>query len=374
LAVFLEELGIPMPIPTDLLIIFAGATHARTLPQFVGWVVVLSLASLVGASGLYAVVRRGGRPLVERYGRYVHLGPKQLARSEAWLARYGWYGIAIGRAVPGLRYVTVIACGLLNVPYRRFASAHLFGSAVYIMVFLGLGRIFGPAIIEHIHVPSAALRLVWLLALALGLPLLLAWWAKRAHIRQPAQPSRARVLSAVLLASFVGASALAASLSTAVTVAVLSDGHWFAGPIQLLDRRSHAISATVVFGGIVLACAGVAVTYYEWILPRLAPRIGTRLWQVLDLMVLSSAVVAVIGGSMRLFGARVALPWAWWHISVAVGIVLVLSVLSFAITTVYGRVLAIVVLPSLRRAGMWPARNTLPTVKSLHADTDDTRR
>lgn len=89
LAVFLEELGIPMPIPTDLLIILAGATHAHTLPQCVGWVVVLSLASLVGASGLYAVVRRGGRPLVERYGRYIHLGPKQLARSEAWLARYG---------------------------------------------------------------------------------------------------------------------------------------------------------------------------------------------------------------------------------------------------------------------------------------------
>jgi len=276
--------------------------------------------------------------------------------------------------VPGLRYVTVIACGLLNVPYRCFASAHLFGSAVYIIVFLGLGRLFGPAIIERIHVPSSALRLVWLLALALGLPLFLAWWAKRAHIRQPTQPSRARMLSAVLLASFVGASALAASLSTAVTVAVLSDDHWMAGPVRLLDSRSHAISASVVFSGIVLACACVAVSYYEWILPRLAPRIGTRLWQVLDLVVLSSAVVAVILSSITLLGARVALPWAWWHIGAAVGVVLVLSVLSFAIATVYGRVLAIAVLPSLRRQSMWPTRNALSAVETLGADVDDTRR
>ncbi len=352
-AVFLEELGLPMPIPTDLLIIFAGAQHARTLPQFVGWVVALALASVVGASGLYGVVRRGGRPLVERYGRYVHLGPQQLARSEAWLARYGWYGIAIGRAIPGLRYVTVIACGLLNVPYRRFVTAHLFGSTVYILVFLGIGRIFGPRVIDRIHVPHSVLRLVWLAALAVGLPLLLAWWSRRVLGRQPAQPSRARVLSAVLLASFVGASALAASLSMAVAVAELVDErHWWSGPVRMLDNRAGPLSASVLFTCVLLLCAGVGVAYYEWILPRLAPRIGTLLWQVLDLVVLSSAVVATLAASMALLSARQAPPFAWWHMGTAWLVVLVLSVASFAITTVYGRVLAIAVLPSLRRRGV----------------------
>lgn len=350
LAVFLEELGIPMPIPTDLLIIYAGAKHAATVPQFVGWVVVLSMASLIGASGLYGVVRRGGRPLVERYGRYVHLGPQQLARSEAWLARYGWYGIAVGRAIPGLRYVTVIACGLLNVPYRRFATAHLFGSAVYIVIFLGIGRIFGPAVIERIHVPSAAGRLLWLLTLAVGLPLLFLWWSQRAHIRPPAQPSRERMLSAVLSASFAGASALAASLSTAILVAELfGDRHWWFGPLGMLGRRPGALSASVLFSGVVIVCVAVGVAYYEFLLPRLAPRIGTLWWQVLDLVVLGSGVMAsLLVGAMAMMEPR-RMPWAWWHIGAALCAVIVLSVLSYAITTVYGRVLAMAVLPSLRR-------------------------
>src|SRR5262245_18048449 len=82
LAVFLEELGIPMPIPTDILIIFAGTVGGRSLPKLMLWFVLLSIASALGSSGLYLVVRLGGRPLVERFGRYVHLGPEQLARAE----------------------------------------------------------------------------------------------------------------------------------------------------------------------------------------------------------------------------------------------------------------------------------------------------
>src|SRR5215212_3487292 len=96
LAVALEELGIPMPIPTDLLIVFAGVRAMGSLTKLGIWFVLLNTASSIGASGLYAIVRRGGRPLVARFGRYVHLGPEQLARSEALLARGGWGAIAIG--------------------------------------------------------------------------------------------------------------------------------------------------------------------------------------------------------------------------------------------------------------------------------------
>ncbi len=74
------------------------------------------------------VVRRGGRPLVDRFGRYVHLGPEQLARTQTLLARDRWKGIALGRAIPGVRYATVIACGLLKVSYLHYVTAHIAGS------------------------------------------------------------------------------------------------------------------------------------------------------------------------------------------------------------------------------------------------------
>src|SRR5687768_2206386 len=94
LAIMLEELGVPMPIPTDLLIIVAGATGARSTAHAALLFCVLLAASAIGASGLYELIRRGGRPLVDRFGRYVHLGPAQLDRAQAQLERHGWRAIA----------------------------------------------------------------------------------------------------------------------------------------------------------------------------------------------------------------------------------------------------------------------------------------
>src|SRR5918998_874528 len=217
LVVLIEEVGIPLPIPSDFLVIFAGTMTDRSLPRLVLFYLALTMSSGVGASGLYALVRRGGRPLVEHFGRYVHLGPEQLARAEALLSRSGWGGIAVGRATPGLRYATVIACGLLAGPYPRFVTATLVGSSVYVGAFLALGAIFGPAVLERIHLPALAVRLLWVLPLAVGLPLLMVWGSSR--YARSASASPRRVVGAALLGSLAGAIPLSAALSATATVA-----------------------------------------------------------------------------------------------------------------------------------------------------------
>jgi membrane protein DedA with SNARE-associated domain len=357
LAVFLEELGIPMPIPTDILIIFAGVAAGRSLLRLAVWFALLSIASLLGSSGLYLIIRRGGRPLVERYGRYVHLGPNQLARAERLLERSGWAGIAVGRAIPGLRYVTVIACGLLRVPYRRYLTAHVAGSSLYIIVFLALGSIFGPVIAEQIHAPELVLRLLWLLALAVGLPALLGWLCLRGHARQTAEPSRRRQLSALLLASFAGTTSLAAAWAGAATLTEvlgaprsLDVTHMLAN--WLLDRGLRASGAgahMLVYAILLLLCVGVGVAYYEFILLRLKPQGTTLSRQALGLALFGGSLVAGAFTIVLLFG-RVRPIERWWQ---AGGSVLLLAmavgVLCYTLTMVYGRALAIAVLPSLGR-------------------------
>ena len=138
-----------------------------------------------------------------------------IALAERLLGRGGWWTIAFGRAIPGLRYLTVIACGLFKVPYLRFLTAHMVGSSVYIGVFLALGAIFGPRVAEYLHLPALELRLVWLLALALGLPILLAWMCYRGHASYSAAPSRRRTFGALLLASIAGATSMAAAWAAA---------------------------------------------------------------------------------------------------------------------------------------------------------------
>jgi membrane protein DedA with SNARE-associated domain len=373
-AVLLEELGIPMPIPTDLLIIIAGVTAPNSLVWLGLTFLLLVAASTIGASGLYAIVRRGGRPLVARFGRYVHLGPAQLARAEALLKRGGWGGIAIGRAIPGLRYVTVIACGLLDVPYQRFVTAHIAGSSVYIITFLLLGKLFGPTIADYIHLPGLGLHLLWLLALSVGLPLFMIWCCYRAHAQQNARdlvvPSYRRGLGALLLASFAGTTALSAAWATAATLTSLLG---ITRPLNvtnllarwLLGRGLQATGAYLaIYSGLLLLCVGIGALYYELILPRLTPH-GTSLpRQVLGLVLLGIGLV----GSFLVLALTTGMPnpvVRWW---IAGGPLLLfalgLGILGYALTTVYSRALAILVMPSLRRI-------VPPTDDTIGAEDED---
>jgi membrane protein DedA with SNARE-associated domain len=356
LAVVIEEMGLPSPIPTDVMIVFAGTSAGRSVPHLALLFVALTLASAAGGSVLYFIVRRGGRPLVDRFGRYVHLGPERLARAEALLERGGWGGIALGRAIPGVRYATVIVCGLLKVPFPRYITAHIAGSSVYIAVFLAVGATFGPAVLERVHLPASGIHLLLLLALAVGLPLLIVQWGRRVHSRQPAAPSRRRLVGAVLLAGFAGTVALTATLSAAAIVAELfgaahplNVAYSLLGWTMLGLELDVGIVVLVLYAVLLSLLVGVSAVYYDLVLPYLAPRGIPPLRQVLGLALL------VLGffGVVFLVSLLVEDPGSlalWWQtggpimlLGAALGIVL------YASTAVYGRVLAIAMAPTLSR-------------------------
>lgn len=357
LAVMIEEIGLPLPIPSDVMIVFAGTTIGRSVPHLALYFVALTLASAVGGSVLYAIVRRGGRPLVDRFGRYVHLGPERLARAESLLARGGWGAIALGRAIPGVRYATVIACGLLKVPFPRYFTAHVAGSSVYIAIFLALGAIFGPAILERIHLPAGGIHLLLLLPLAIGLPLLMVQWSRRVRSRQrPAAPSRRRLLGAVLLAGFAGTVALTATFAAAAIVAeLLGASHPLNVAYALLGwtmlglELDVGVTLLLLYAVLLSLLVGMSAVYYELVLPYLAPRGATPLRQVLGLALLTIGFFGIV----FLLSLLVEDPGSlavWWQTG---GPIMLLGaafgVLVYASTAVYGRVLAIAVAPTLRR-------------------------
>ena len=353
LAVVIEELGLPMPIPTDVMIVFAGTSTGGSVPQLAFFFVALTLASAVGGSGLYAIVRHGGRPLVDRFGRYVHLGPEQLARAETLLTRAGWKGIALGRAIPGVRYATVIACGLLKVPYLRYVTAHVAGSSVYIAAFLAIGAVFGPTILDRIHLPALGVRLLWLLPLAVGLPLLILWWGHRVRPRQPTNPSRGYLIGAVLLESFAGTTALTATLSATATIAeLLGASHplnvVYASLSQLLGLGLDVNASSLLSYAVLLSLlTGIATAYYELVLPYLAPpRSVPSLWQIFSLTLLVFGLFGIVFLSSLFVLSEGSLD-LWQQTggpTMLLGIVL--GVIGYASTVVYGRVLAASLAPA----------------------------
>jgi membrane protein DedA with SNARE-associated domain len=111
--------------------------------------VVLSLAgtlgSLAGALVGWAIGARGGRPLIERHGSRLHLGPRRFARAEEWFARYGGRAVFVGRLTPLVRSFISIPAGVLGVRLRSYVTLTLLASLIWCFGFAAAGWAAGGA-------------------------------------------------------------------------------------------------------------------------------------------------------------------------------------------------------------------------------------
>jgi membrane protein DedA with SNARE-associated domain len=143
-AIFIEEAGIPIPIPGDTLVMLAGTQRPHTIGHALAVIGVSSLAVFLGSSLLYLVVHRGGRPLLVKYGKYILLDQRRLEQMEDWFRRRGRPAIIVGRLIPGLRIPTTVMAGVSDMPFQEFALtaaiAGLIWSTFYYLVGNALGR------------------------------------------------------------------------------------------------------------------------------------------------------------------------------------------------------------------------------------------
>jgi membrane-associated protein len=210
----LEEAGLPMPVPGDLVILGAGTRlGAGQFPWLVA-VLVIEAATLLGSTALFAIARWGGRPLLLRFGRYLRLDAARLARTETFLQRRGFRAVVVGRLTPGLRVATTVAAGAFGVPYRQFLPAALVGSNN--LPFLALGYLAGPQLLQLLQGIGFSAHLVSVLA---SLALVIAGGGllrRRAHLQ--AAPTTLDPALRLEVALWAGA------VATAATVAVLNLG------------------------------------------------------------------------------------------------------------------------------------------------------
>jgi membrane protein DedA with SNARE-associated domain len=142
----LEESGVPLPVPGDVLMLLVGVRVHQAHLALWQVLVVMETATVLGASILYAVAARAGRPLAFRYGRFLRLNPERLRLAESWIQRVGWRAIVILPLVPGLRIATVLSCGLFGVPFRVFLPAVALGAFGYLLYTL-VAYFVGPQVL-----------------------------------------------------------------------------------------------------------------------------------------------------------------------------------------------------------------------------------
>src|SRR6202171_4411939 len=141
---YLEESGVPMPMPGDVFVMYVGHHSAHgLLTLLAAWLGLIAVVVL-GASNLYFIPRRWGRSIVEhRLARLLHLTPTRIDQAERWFARWGVWTLVFGRHIPGLRVPLTVAAGIFGVRYRVFVASVAISTAVWAGFFLTLGAVFG---------------------------------------------------------------------------------------------------------------------------------------------------------------------------------------------------------------------------------------
>jgi membrane protein DedA with SNARE-associated domain len=176
-ALLLENAGLPVPGETILLLasFLAYSEHRLRLPYiFLVGVCAATLGDNLGfAIGFY-----GGRGLLERYQKTLHIRAATVARGEDLFRRYGSATIFVARFIAGMRVIAGPLAGVLRMPWRKFLLFNFLGALIWVTVIASAGYLFGKhwnALLQVVR--DANIALVIAATVLLGL----FWWRKRSR-------------------------------------------------------------------------------------------------------------------------------------------------------------------------------------------------
>jgi len=152
----LKEVGIPVPVPSDLIMITAGVQAATGVYSLLELLIAIEAAMIVGGSIQFFLARGMGRAFIYRVGRFIGLTQERLDQAMSALQRCGALGVFLGLNIPGARAGIIPAAGLAGLTYPAFAPAMISGSSIFYGWHIALGYLVGPsatALLENLHLP-----------------------------------------------------------------------------------------------------------------------------------------------------------------------------------------------------------------------------
>lgn len=169
-----------VPIPSEVTMLFGGALASAAFVEggeelSLLWVgLVGTLGNLVGSWIAYAAGAWGGRPLLDRFGRYLLIRPHEIDRAHAWFERHGDAAVFFSRLLPVVRTFISIPAGVARMNFAKFTLYTVLGCLPWTFALAWIGYVLGDnwAAAERVLRPIA-----WAIAIAIfagGI-----WWVTR---------------------------------------------------------------------------------------------------------------------------------------------------------------------------------------------------
>ena len=183
-----------VPIPAEVVMPPAAYWATQGHFNFTMICLVATFGSWAGSAASYWIAWKLGRPIFEKYGRYVHLSHARLTKADDWFAVYGAGGIFVARLLPGVRHLISIPAGLFHMDFRKFSLMTILGAGLFNTALAWFGmKVLGdqPALMQDPDALRHALstKSLWLIGFAVVVGFLywvMTWMQRRAHAARSA--------------------------------------------------------------------------------------------------------------------------------------------------------------------------------------------
>lgn len=129
-----------IPLPSEIIMPVAGYALAHGQLQLILLATIGSIGANLGSIPAYWVGARGGRPMIEHYGKYILLSGHDLDRADRFFAKYGSIAVLIGRLLPIVRTFIALPAGIAKMNQVRFHIYTFIGSWpwCYALAYIGM--------------------------------------------------------------------------------------------------------------------------------------------------------------------------------------------------------------------------------------------
>jgi membrane protein DedA with SNARE-associated domain len=129
-----------IPLPSEIIMPFSGYLVSTGQFTMLGVTLAGAVGNVVGSIIAFYVGMWGGRPFVERYGRYALISHHDLDVADRWFARYGEAAVFLSRMLPVIRTFISLPAGIARMPVGRFVVFTFVGALpwCYLLAFIGL--------------------------------------------------------------------------------------------------------------------------------------------------------------------------------------------------------------------------------------------
>ncbi|HEY3335062.1 MAG TPA: DedA family protein [Candidatus Limnocylindrales bacterium] len=183
-----------IPLPSELILPFAGfmVSAPGQLEPITGqgwsfWIVVIvaTIGNTIGSLVAYAIGAYGGRPFLERYGRYLLIRDHEIEAADHFFARYGAATVFFGRLLPIVRTFISFPAGVTRMPLRTFIAYSTAGAFPWSIALVYAGTVLGA---NWVQIREALKPFDLLIAVLVVLGFLaLLWW----RLGMPGRPKPA---------------------------------------------------------------------------------------------------------------------------------------------------------------------------------------